>query len=74
MRAYLKMRSLCWCEHAGCQAGAQVVHETGVYQCSYPTRKEAEEAAKKLRPHFKRGIVKVGTGQCPIAEAYDNEQ
>lgn len=33
--------------------------------CDYPSVTEARQAAKTLRPHFKRGRVKVVAGECP---------
>jgi hypothetical protein len=69
MKAHIEIGSTPWCEWTGCAAGMIVAEAAGVHLCGFETVKEAEEAARKLRPHFKRGRVKVVRGECPIAKS-----
>lgn len=56
-----------WCNWTGCHAGRQVMEKTGLVRCGYGAKASAERAASKLRPHFKRGTVKVVAGECSHA-------
>jgi hypothetical protein len=53
-----------WCNWTGCQAGMDIMQKTGRITCDHPSQAAALRAAKALRPHFKRGRVKVIPGRC----------
>lgn len=57
-----------WCNWLGCDAGRSIGAQSGVECCDYSSRAAAEAAAKKLRPHFKRGAVRVIPYPCPNAK------
>lgn len=62
-----------WCNWTGCVAGqriqAQASAESGIapfdLMCGHDTRAGAERVAKALRPHYRRGRVRVVPGNCP---------
>lgn len=57
-----------WCSWTGTQAGLDIMRKAagpgGQITCSHSSRAAAQRAAALLRPHFKRGAVKVVPGQC----------
>lgn len=57
-----------WCSWTGCAAGQCIADKAGVRSCHYASRAAARQAAAALRPHFRRGSVKVVDGDCPHAE------
>lgn len=56
-----------WCAWTGCQAGQDINAKAGGHTCSHASAYAAQRAAKALRPHFNRGVVKVVAGDCPNA-------
>ena len=56
-----------YCGWTGCQAGRDIAVKSGVDHCSHTTKASAERAAFRLRPHFRRGAVKIAPGTCPEA-------
>lgn len=54
-----------WCERSGSTAGAAINEKAGRVLCGHLTKSGAERGAKALRPHFRRGVVRVVAGQCP---------
>lgn len=57
-----------WCDWLGCTAGQKInAAEGGKLTCESVSRAQAERVARLLRPHFKRGRVKVIPGPCPHA-------
>lgn len=56
-----------WCRWTGCAAGQSIMEKSGRVTCSHTSQRKALAAAKKLRPHFKRGRVRVFEGQCEEA-------
>lgn len=52
MKAHIEIGTTPWCEWTGCMAGMRIAEESGVHACGFETVKAAEEAARKLRPHF----------------------
>lgn len=62
-----------WCNWSGCEAGRKIQDrasaESGIARhdlmCGHLSRKGAERVAKALRPHFKRGRVRIVQGACP---------
>ena len=54
-----------WCDWTGCQAGQDIMAKAGRVMCSHESAAAAQRAAKALRPHFRRGRVKVVAGDCP---------
>lgn len=55
-----------WCRWLGCKAG-QDINLVAEVSCDHSSRAAADRAAKKLRPHFRRGAVRVVAGPCPHA-------
>jgi len=53
-----------WCDWTGCQAGRDILAKVGPTSCGQPSGAAAKLAAQALRPHFKRGRVKVVAGPC----------
>ncbi len=54
-----------WCQWSGCKAGQDIMAKIGRHiTCSHSSAAAAKRAAQDLRPHFKRGRVKVVAGQC----------
>lgn len=56
-----------WCNWLGCEAGRSIGAKAGVECCDYSSKAAADAAARKLRPHFKRGAVRVVATPCPNA-------
>lgn len=56
-----------WCEWTGCQAGADIATKAGQHTCGHTSGRSAQRAAQALRPHFRRGAVKVVAGSCPVS-------
>jgi len=56
-----------WCSWTGCVAGMDIMKKTGHITCDQPSGAAAKRAAQALRPHFKRGAVKVVAGACDHA-------
>lgn len=54
-----------WCDWTGCKAGQDINHKAGDVTCGHSSGAAAQRAAKALRPHFRRGAVKVVAGDCP---------
>lgn len=59
------------CEWSGCAAGAEKVRAASQVlgkpcTCGHGTMASAQRAAKVLRPHWKRGVVRVVRGPCPV--------
>lgn len=54
-----------WCDWTGCKAGLDIQAKTGRITCGHDSAAAAKRAAQALRPHFKRGRVKVIAGPCP---------
>ena len=65
MKAYITVNGRTYCDVLGTMAGIELREKTGVSQCSFQTVREANEAAKILRPYYQRGVVKVQRGKCP---------
>lgn len=53
-----------WCDWTGSQAGQDIMKKTGPVMCSHSSAAAANRAATLLRPHFKRGRVKIVAGEC----------
>lgn len=62
---HIMIRGETWCDWTGSQAGLAINAQAGDVQCGHHTRASADRAAKALRPHFRRGAVKVIAGDCP---------
>lgn len=58
-----------WCEWTGSQAGREINEKAGRVTCDHSSLAAALRGAKALRPHFRRGAVRVVSGRCPHAEA-----
>jgi len=56
-----------WCVWTGSQAGQSIAEKAGRPTCDHSSRAAADRAAAKLRPHFRRGAVRVVAGPCPHA-------
>jgi hypothetical protein len=56
-----------WCQWTGCQAGLDINRKVGDVTCQHRSKASAMRGAQALRPHFKRGAVKVVTGICEHA-------
>ena len=55
-----------WCDWLGSQAGQRINTAVGKdCLCGHWTAASAKATASLLRPHFKRGRVKVVAGRCP---------
>lgn len=55
-----------WCDWTGCTAGQDITRKIGRHiGCGHTSAAAAARAAKALRPHFRRGRVKVVAGPCP---------
>lgn len=54
-----------WCDWSGCQAGRDIMTKIGQHiTCGQPSGAAARRAAQALRPHFRKGAVKVVAGHC----------
>lgn len=55
-----------WCQWGGCQAGRDIDAKVGSHvTCGHGSKTAALRAAALLRPHFRKGAVKVVKGDCP---------
>lgn len=62
--AHIMIGDQTWCDWTGCQAGADINRKVGIVTCSHGSTAGALRAAKLLRPHFRKGVVKVVAGRC----------
>lgn len=62
---HIMIRGDTWCDWTGSQAGQAINAKAGQVLCGHHTKAGALRGAKALRPHFKRGAVKVVAGDCP---------
>lgn len=64
--AHIKIGDDTWCNWGGCQAGRDIDAKVGKHvTCGHKSMAAAKRDASLLRPHFKRGRVKVVEGDCP---------
>jgi hypothetical protein len=63
-RCHIKIGSESWCQWTGCAAGREIASKANVPTCSQPSLRAGREAAKRLAPHFKPGVVHVVRGAC----------
>lgn len=68
MTYHLKIGDRTYCDVTGCTAGTITAGKAGVFDCSYPSRQKARDAAKSLRP-FYCVPVQVIPGDCPNSGA-----
>ncbi len=54
-----------WCGWTGCEAGQDINAKAGDVTCGHASGASARRGAQALRPHFKRGAVRVVPGECP---------
>lgn len=54
-----------WCDRTGSTAGMDINNKAGGVLCGHDSLKSALAGAKALRPHFRRGVVKIIAGPCP---------
>lgn len=66
---HLTIAGEAWCDWTGSIAGQAINAKAGGVCCSHATLTAARTGAKALRPHFKRGRVRIVEGECPQALA-----
>ncbi len=64
MTYHLTVGDRTYCDVTGCVAGTTTAGKAGVFECSYPSRALARDAAKKLRPFYCVPVRPV-KGDCP---------